>query len=139
MQQSLVRLIYRSRSHLAPDDVVGLDSIYRISVMNNLRYKVTGCLASAEGRFVQVLEGEAEVIGLLMKNLIVDTRHTDLVVLDQRFIQCRFFSQWAMARPKLETLSKQSLQLASDRCDSEQVISMLLDLVERGEALYPYH
>lgn len=98
---SLVRLVYRSRSTLNPEDVDALDNIFKSSVRNNMYNNVSGCLANPSGQFVQVIEGHASAIDTLMEKLIVDPRHTDVVVLARWSTPARIFSRWAMARPNL--------------------------------------
>ena len=42
MSKTVERIVYRSRSTLHPDNVEELDKIFRTSIDNNRRSKVTG-------------------------------------------------------------------------------------------------
>ena len=44
MAKDLCRLVYRSESRIDHNDDVALDGIFRISVKNNLRDRITGAL-----------------------------------------------------------------------------------------------
>lgn len=133
MTNTLIRLVYRSRSTLHPDNVDALDNIFRTAVRNNLHSNLSGCLAHPYGHFVQVIEGHASDVDTLMERLIVDPRHTDVVVLARCSTPARIFSRWAMARPDLRSLADQSLRLMNDQGTAAQITASLLDLVERGE------
>lgn len=138
MRKSLIRLVYRSRSTLPPDNAAELDKIFRTAVVNNKRHNLSGCLAHPDGHFVQVIEGEASAVDTLMESLIVDPRHTDVEILARWSTPARIFSRWAMARPDLRPLGDQPLRLINDQGTGAQITALLLDLVERGEDRSPF-
>lgn len=135
MGKPLVRLVYRSRSLLSRENGRELDDIFRSSVRNNLRNRVTGCLANPEGYFVQVLEGEASAVDSLVKRLASDNRHTDIVVLARWSTPARLFPRWAMARPEVHLLTHQSARLLSDTGTGAQITALLLSLVENDASI----
>lgn len=64
---------------------------------NNLRDDITGLLFCDGRRFLQVLEGGAEVVERAFKRISADSRHRAPVVLSRREIADREFGPWAMA------------------------------------------
>lgn len=136
MKIELVRLVYRSRSTLHPDNVEELDRIFTSSVKNNLRNNLSGCLAHPDGHFVQVIEGAVVEVDSLMARLTSDPRHTDIVVLGRWSTPARIFSRWAMARPDIRPLADQSLRLINERGSGAQVTALLLNLVHNDTSLY---
>lgn len=137
MTTALLRITYRSRSNLHPDNIDELDKIFRTSIRNNRVWGVTGCLAHPDGHFVQVIEGPTPKVELLFQRLQVDTRHVDIEVLGQWNPQGRLFSTWAMARPDLRPLVEQPLRLIGQTGSGAQVTALLLNLVADGTTLYP--
>lgn len=137
LPKSIVRLVYRSRSTLHPDNVEELDKIFRTSVKNNRLHRVSGCLAHPDGHFVQVIEGAAKSVDALMALLVSDRRHTDVVVLARWSASARIFSSWAMARPDLRPLEEQSFRLINEVGSGAQVTALLLGLGAQGASLYP--
>lgn len=89
----LYRLIYGSRSLCTLQETVELVESARIA---NALVNVTGALYLADGRFLQYLEGEREVIEEMFNRIKHDHRHTDCVLLDLRPITSRVFAHWSM-------------------------------------------
>lgn len=136
MPKSLIRLVYRSRSTLHPNNLEELDNVFRTSIKNNFKAKITGCLAHPDGHFVQVIEGEAGRVSYLMDQLRGDTRHTGIEVLGEWKAGARLFSAWAMARPDLRPLADQSFRLINEKGSGSQVTAILLGLVAAGTSFY---
>jgi hypothetical protein len=93
---SLISLTYASTlvGDPIPSDVFDLS--VRASAHNAL-YGVTGFLCLSDGRFLQALEGDDEVVNRIYHTRIVpDTRHEDLRVLRATRVRSRQFSAWAM-------------------------------------------
>lgn len=99
MTKSLRRIVYRSTATIADDDVAALDAIFTSSVRNNRRDKITGCLAHPDGKFVQVLEGDAQKLDELMTRIRADKRHKDVIVLNEWPIKQRLFPSWPWPDP----------------------------------------
>jgi hypothetical protein len=58
---------------------------------------VTGLLVFAEGKFLQVLEGQKEVVCALMQKISMDHRHNNVRVVTEQAIDTRIFPSWKMA------------------------------------------
>lgn len=138
MSKPLLRLVYRSRSTLHPDNVEELDKIFHTSIKNNARNQLSGCLAHPDGHFVQVIEGYQTQVELLLAELQADARHADLVVLGRWVTPARLFSGWAMARPDVTPLAQQSLRIINDVGTGAQVTAIMLGLVETSKGFYPF-
>ena len=130
MANDLCRLVYRSESRIDHNDDVALDGIFRVSVRNNLRDRITGALALPDGKFVQVIEGDKLDLVALMVRIRADDRHTNVVVLGEWPITARLFPGWAMARPDPEPLSRQAFRIITEDGSGVQVTGILLGMIE---------
>lgn len=92
---ALERLIYASRSAemLKPEQ---LDAILKVSVANNAKVGVTGALMYGAREFLQCLEGSREAINQTYARILRDPRHSDLLILDYRETDRRWFASWGM-------------------------------------------
>lgn len=136
MSKDLMRLVYRSRSTLHPDNVEELDKIFRTSLANNVRKRLTGCLAHPDGHFVQVVEGQRTDVEDLLVCLRADNRHTEIEVLGRWNTPARLFTGWAMARPDLRPLKEQSLNLINEVGSGAQVTTILMALIAESADFY---
>lgn len=131
MNLKLRRLVYRSDSMINHGDTPGLDAIFRASLRNNRRDRITGALALPDGKFVQVIEGRPADIDALMVRLRADDRHENLVVLGEWPVAARLFAGWAMARPDPEPLGQQAFRIITEDGSGVQVTDILLGLSDR--------
>lgn len=97
------QLVYVSRSVRGVNSAIGMSDILAEARPNNARDGITGCLTAIDGRFVQVVEGEADRLDDLINRLLRDERHTELRVLERRTVAERAFPQWDMLSPVLVT------------------------------------
>lgn len=91
------QLIYRSRAnaYFSDDDLI---SLLRQCRTKNIENNVTGLLLYGYGNFVQLLEGDEDVVlDLYTKHIAADTRHRNLSVLQQHTAPERLFKNWSMA------------------------------------------
>ena len=58
---------------------------------------ITGLLYADGHRFLQVLEGPEESVGLTYARIVADPRHTGIVTEVDRLIAAREFGDWTMA------------------------------------------
>lgn len=58
---------------------------------------ITGCLIYANGKFMQLLEGEESVVRALYEKIKKDPRHTNLVDLIEMLVNEKMFPDWGMA------------------------------------------
>ena len=133
MTDALCRLVYRSDSLIDHGSSPALDAIFRTSVRNNGRRKITGALALPDGKFVQVIEGRRRDLDALMIRLRADVRHTNIAVLGDWAIAARLFPGWAMARPDPTPLSDQAFRIVTEDGSGVQVTGILLGMT-RGPA-----
>ena len=63
---------------------------------NNKELDITGMLIYAGDKFLQILEGDPEVIESLLAKIELDTRHNHLVVMDTTLSEKRHFAEWSM-------------------------------------------
>jgi hypothetical protein len=73
-----------------------LTTILSKSVTNNSRDKITGVLLYHGGSFIQLLEGEEELIHATYKRIIADKRHKDVTTIASGQLEQRNFPEWAM-------------------------------------------
>jgi len=74
--------------------------LYKILVDSRVSNKladVTGLLVYVDGKFLQVLEGEQEVVSALLEKISRDRRHKDVEVVYKTGIERRTFDAWQMA------------------------------------------
>ena len=90
------QIIYESTSTESSAEAIAPDILRRARPENGLN-GVTGLLLAARDRFLQVLEGPEESVGLTMDRIKRDGRHHDIAVLADRPIEVRAFADWAMA------------------------------------------
>ena len=91
----MYRLLYISSSR-APISTAENDAILRASRRNNAADGVTGLLVTGGRRFLQVLEGERDVVERTYARIVSDPRHYALVRLAGGEVPSRQFGEWAM-------------------------------------------
>ena len=64
--------------------------------INNYRQAITGMLLYAEGRYLQVLEGEMESVEALYEHIRSDSRHAQIVRMHSALVPQRLFTHWSM-------------------------------------------
>ena len=62
----------------------------------NSRLGVTGVLLHSSGRFAQCIEGDEDTIDALYARIGNDSRHKDVVKLQEVIVASRCFAQWSM-------------------------------------------
>lgn len=94
---SLTRLVYASRSKLAPPERAReIERIIASARRLNAENGVTGFLMVTPAGFAQVLEGEQDNIAETYGRIVVDPRHGDVRVLLEEPIVERAFQHWSM-------------------------------------------
>lgn len=89
-------IIYLSRvsEKLSSEELVTLLTKARRS---NESAGITGAMVYGEGRFMQVLEGEAVAVTTLYERIVADSRHKAILKLADKPITERTFTDWSMA------------------------------------------
>lgn len=72
-------------------------SILRSARASNRGQGITGMLLFNSKRFLQVLEGEKQVVRATYDRISADPRHAALVVLSEKDVAAREFGEWDMA------------------------------------------
>lgn len=90
----LVQLIYVS--DLIGDNESEIPAILKSSVRNNSLNGITGMLLYSRGNFLQVLEGEDEVVTATYDRICLDPRHRNTIFLTKEDVTERHFSNWSM-------------------------------------------
>lgn len=88
-------LIYTSVA-ARPMDEVELHALLVEARLANAQLGITGMLLYKDGNFMQVLEGEHEVVNLLSRRISRDTRHLNVFTLHSGTIDARQFPDWSM-------------------------------------------
>lgn len=99
----LIRLMYVSTT-IERMELDKFKELLAQSQNNNQRRDLTGMLAFNNSIFLQVLEGDREVINTLYYKLLQDPRHHKVVLMSCYEITQRHWGQWSMgfAAPKAE-------------------------------------
>ena len=125
----LSHLIYASKAEkdLSEKDII---DILKFARKNNEAINVTGMLLFEQGSFLQVLEGEEEVLNKLFTTISKDKRHMDIVKIINEAIPERKFKDWSMG---YASLTKSELGSIEGMNDFFQGSSCLTDL-DKGRA-----
>ena len=99
--KSLISLIYASRStenfheHEIPD-------LLKQARIANAKQELTGMLLYIGGSFLQVLEGQPEMVDAVFSTILRDKRHTQLTLIARESILERAFEGWTMMHKTLD-------------------------------------
>lgn len=98
----LMQLIYTSTASrdFSEEELAG---ILKNAVKNNKQRNVTGLLLFTKGTFMQVIEGEPDVIDALFKTISADPRHRDIEQHVLNPIREREFCEWHMGYRSLSS------------------------------------
>ena len=90
--------------------------ILNVSRKNNSQKNITGILVYQKKtwEFMQILEGEKEVIFDLLETIKDDPRHTSLDLVFDQETEERTFKNWSMAFAEFESIDKSKLLGVSD-------------------------
>jgi Sensors of blue-light using FAD len=84
--------------------IVGADDISAILKKArdfNLKNNITGCLLFHKNQFIQILEGDKDIIKDLLSKIEKDKRHTNIIILAEGEKELRTFKDWTMAYREL--------------------------------------
>ncbi|MDO9453023.1 MAG: BLUF domain-containing protein [Stagnimonas sp.] len=91
----LQKLIYASQA-IKPVDTGSLQAILETARIRNEKDGVTGFLLYADESFLQILEGEEDVLTATYGRIAADPRHSGLRLLQRVPISKRRFGSWTM-------------------------------------------
>lgn len=120
----MYELIYHSLAipNISSKDI---NDILEVAREFNAKNNITGCLLYHNYEFVQILEGEKEIIKQLFSSIEKDDRHSKVDVLYEAEIKDRNFPDWSMA---FEDLSVKSMNSIKDHLDI-QTFENLIDFI----------
>jgi hypothetical protein len=134
------RLTYASRSADALPQAE-IDRILAVSRANNARVGVTGALMYGAREFLQCLEGSREAVNATYGRILRDPRHAEIVILDYREIDRRWFAGWGMHHVPPLWSSRQRLLRYGERetfaprtMSAASALAMLEDLAHAAPA-----
>ena len=92
----MIELVYHSLANrdLTPEDI---SDILKQAHDFNSKNNITGCLLYHNNEFLQILEGESEVVQTLFASIEKDKRHSSVNVLVKDEKNERMFPGWSMA------------------------------------------
>ena len=94
--QTLLEIVYSSETP-DPLDSDAVRALLNHARLKNAEWGVTGLLCYDRHQFLQIIEGETDVILDLFHSIQNDPRHTNLRILHEGDIQARAFDDWKMA------------------------------------------
>jgi hypothetical protein len=89
-------IIYVSQASKAFSPL-GLATLLTESRGGNEQRDVSGALVYGAGHFMQVLEGESDMVNALYNRIARDPRHQNVCKLADKAIEKRLFAYWSMA------------------------------------------
>ncbi len=110
----LVRLLYVSRA-VDKNSATAIESILDSSRSHNIGNGITGVLCYGGGVFLQAIEGGRLAVNELYNHIVVDKRHTEVVLLHYEEITERRFGGWTMGQVNLSKLNTSIVLKYSER------------------------
>ncbi len=129
---SLHFLIYVSQS-VGPMSGEALHDLSEQALANNIANGVSGCLVYQHGYFMQMLEGERDILYSLMEKIKADKRHANVRIVIEGPAKQRVFKEWGMF---LHDLTQ--IQDAPDFKKWQQRIITFQELAEDARICYDY-
>ena len=90
------QIMYSSKAS-APMTLTGLEQILTDARAGNEARNVTGALIYVEGVFLQILEGNKDVVRAVMANIARDSRHHSVKIFYEAEVDVAAFGAWRMA------------------------------------------
>lgn len=96
LHNKIFQLTYSSVAK--PDiSITEIEDIMLRSNQYNAANHITGCLIYNNGYFLQILEGDKQIVMTLLNRIKLDDRHNHLAILSEDHTEHRTFKDWAMA------------------------------------------
>ncbi|WP_405569340.1 BLUF domain-containing protein [Winogradskyella sp. Asnod2-B02-A] len=92
---TLRQIIYTSQASEQFNKRSLLDLLHTSRGYNTID-NISGILMHRDGYFLQIIEGEQDVVEDLFQRLSNDTRHKNIKIIHDRSVESRLFSNWAM-------------------------------------------
>lgn len=128
MDQSTFQLVYASRRAVDVTDEDIIDGIVLSAMRKNRVLEITGVLWFDEHNFVQVLEGNAERVSDLYREIERDDRHNRVTLLSAQHVEVRHFARFSMRHVR-STSRDAVFELAQlrDKADPRSLATRLAD------------
>lgn len=94
------RLLYTSTCNLSDKIEPLQDQVERIAIaaaQRNQKCGITGSLLFVEDQFIQVIEGESDILEDTFERICCDLSHSKIRLIDLIAVKERLFAQWSMA------------------------------------------
>ncbi len=94
--------------------VKDIENIIAEAKQFNTANNITGCLIYNNGYFLQILEGDKEIVMTLLNKIRLDDRNDHLSILSEDQSNFRIFKDWAMAyyhNPKYTNLTSEEQEI----------------------------
>ena len=130
----LTQMVYISKAVQEFTDKELVDLLQQ-SRQKNAALGITGMLLYRSGNFLQVLEGETEVVEQLFERIRNDPRHHDFIPLSIVPAKQREFGDWSMAFGNLNNLSLQDMEGYSPALEKDQDFEPFLSDAPGAHAL----
>jgi len=99
--KSLISLIYASRSTEQFHEHEIPDLLHQIR-LSNAKQEITGMLLYISGSFLQVLEGQPQMVDAVFSKILADKRNTQIRAIARESIPARAFEGWTMMHKTLD-------------------------------------
>jgi hypothetical protein len=119
-------------------DMEALQRILAVSREKNAARNITGVLFYDPAFFMQCLEGPASAVNEVYTDIVLDSRHTNVTLLEYRNAAEREFGDWSMGFQRTIDLDKETLQRFSKsgklnpyELSSSEANDFLLEIMKR--------
>ncbi len=109
----LYEILYTSLSK-EKFDAASIQTLLQQCYDNNVVNNITGCMVFKKREFIQVIEGEKEVVLQLFEKIKKDERHSKLKVIWQGKTLERSFEKWLMGFYNFNELDKNAIEGFTD-------------------------
>jgi hypothetical protein len=99
--KSLISLIYASRATECFHEHEIPDLLQQVRIAN-AKQEITGMLLYISGSFLQVLEGQPEMVDAVFSSILRDEKHTQVTLIARDSIPERAFEGWTMMHKTLD-------------------------------------
>ena len=130
---ALRSLTYTSLARLDLDET-DLEAIHDTAQRENAARGITGLLIFNGTHFLQIIEGEGDVLAQLVENLRRDQRHSSVEVRNDDPVESRSFPDWSMELVKVSADRLKATETVTDRLPdglSEGVRNRVIRMTEK--------
>ena len=130
--QPVFQLMYRSRNRL-PAEHRGdeLADLFTRARSDNQRRDITGALLVSDQWFVQVLEGDEDLVRSLFDRIQRDPRHEDVELLFTEGAVSRAFAHWSMAKVAMPDVDLPLIAQVSEVAPGSRMTPAMGELLDR--------